>query len=72
MDDERLHKIVTAIDTVVEDNMDLKPHEIGAILLSRFTHVMSADPETGLGLLKHVAQQFELIDRGTRNLGKWL
>jgi hypothetical protein len=69
MDD--LEEFVNDIDAAIEPRLlTMNPANVAAVLLSRVTHLLAEDAETGLLLLQHVQNQLEQIrDSGVEN---WL
>jgi hypothetical protein len=68
---DELEEFVKDIDAAIEPRLlTMMPANVAAVLLSRVTHLLAEDAETGLMLLKHVQDQLEQIrDSGVEN---WL
>jgi len=68
--DARLEQLVNDLDQVIMNYDDFEPHNIAGVLLSRVTLLMSADTETGKGLLKFVWEKLDEL--GQSNPGQYL
>ena len=62
---DELELLVHDIDAAIEPRLlIMQPTNVAAVLLSRVTHLLAEDAETGLLLLRHVQEQLEQIQIG--------
>ena len=63
MTDEEMDLMVQQIDAVIKQFPHVEPHNLAGVLLSRVTLLMTADPETGKGLMRYVWEKLDEIQQ---------
>ena len=59
---DELEQLVSDLDDVIGPRLlTMNQTNVAAVLLSRVTHLLAEDAETGLLLLRHVQEQLEQI-----------
>jgi len=63
MTDQEMEQMVDQIDAVIKQYPHVEAHNIAGVLLSRVTLLMTADPETGKGLMRYVWEKLDEIQQ---------